>query len=935
MRPVPADIDRGRRIGKAEAYLAVPRDYCTDLGGGVRWSVTADTLEYADGTTFVFAAEVIQFLEGFASQRPLIPFGCALRVIYLLWPRPGTPAPSPAIVRLRDAFGQTRRSWRNAGVFAARLCAGVPDATDPPTPLELWRWLLLRQSGLDNHPPHASETSPVAPPAIETRIERALAAYAMGEMVAWLRHGTGLAHGAAEPVAEVIVHARPRSLEGVLAEAARRERLGGAVPFVGQLVSALALPPRRLDPPELPMGGYTDVATRGNFEQMLPSQLAYDDLEFLRRAAQRELLFFRREEPQAHTREDLVVLLDQSVRTWGVVRLVLAAAVFALGKLANRRRMRFLFAATSNGGEMCDPSTTPAGEFGALLEASDLGADPGPALERVLEAPAEAGRDVVLLTHPRNFSEEGVIAAARRVRRGVRLFAVAVDEQGTVQSSELRHGLPVPLARIHVDLTSPVARPVAAPAGAWLGDVEPVPYPFPFGPAGPRIESLAFDHAGDWLLVATADGMLFATRTDGSRTEVLPRGAVGGQVVTEVGSLLGVVGGFVVIAGAPPVALHYDFRSRTCRAYPLPTVPPPLRLLYLRRSHTLVVLVESGPVCVNLSSGHREVLAAAQALWACWRDANRVHVSATVRLAMPVAQLEQAETFASWPTLWFDPVVGRVAPRDLVPAWDEFTPLADGKPVLAGCELKEAVCQGDTLAAVFMTPTRNLANLHVFRGPKGTPQAIYRHHSTRHLFALSADGRLLARQSHPAAVAIHDVLSGGQATCGTRIGHFHQHVDVELGDGWLALGVGDYTHLLRWGTGKLKVGLYRGTLDTVLQSELAAGSLPGPGTRAREAHVPAWLQTCAGRFRRAAWGHVIAAVDRFGHVAVFRHDGTLVCVYFAFRKQIAGWMPDGTAWGAEALLGRPATPGTDDKIGQALRDAEAAGRVGSKMTNDQ
>src|SRR5262249_28902167 len=154
----------------------------------------------------------------------------------------------------------------------------------------------------------------------------------------------------------------------------------------------------------LPLGGYADVATRGHLEQLLPSQLAYEDLEFIRRLAQRELLFFRREDPHVHTREDLVVLLDQGVRTWGIVRLVLTAAVFALGRLAERRGIPFLVATTGGGGELHDPLAAPPEELGALLESSELGAHPGLALERVLEKETTDGRDVVLLTHPRNLA---------------------------------------------------------------------------------------------------------------------------------------------------------------------------------------------------------------------------------------------------------------------------------------------------------------------------------------------------------------------------------------------------------------------------------------------------------------------------------------------------------------------------------------------------
>src|SRR5262249_3349255 len=121
-----------RSAARAAAYLAIPRDYCRDLGGGLHWSAAGDVVEFADGTTFVYAAEVVGFLEGFASQWPLVPFGYVLRLLYLLRPRPETTPTSPAFALLRAAFRQTRRDHRNAGVFAALLCRDVAQAPEPP-----------------------------------------------------------------------------------------------------------------------------------------------------------------------------------------------------------------------------------------------------------------------------------------------------------------------------------------------------------------------------------------------------------------------------------------------------------------------------------------------------------------------------------------------------------------------------------------------------------------------------------------------------------------------------------------------------------------------------------------------------------------------------------------------------------------------------------
>src|SRR5207253_6964181 len=138
---------------------------------------------------------------------------------------------------------------------------------------------------------------------------------------------------------------------------------------------------RRLAREEIPVGGYADVATHGQVEQILPSQFALDDLEFVRRYAERELLYFRREEPNQRTKQEMVVVLDQGVRTWGEVRLLLSAAVMALARQADRRRIPFLLRCTSMAGGWIDPIQANAEAVAEVLEASDLSPHPGYAPE--------------------------------------------------------------------------------------------------------------------------------------------------------------------------------------------------------------------------------------------------------------------------------------------------------------------------------------------------------------------------------------------------------------------------------------------------------------------------------------------------------------------------------------------------------------------------
>jgi hypothetical protein len=296
--------------------------------------------------------------------------------------------------------------------------------------------------------------------------------FTLETLVYWFRHGQGPVVQQGEELAEEILATKPRSLAHALAEVSRHDRLAGAVPFVAQLVGALALPPRRRAEPELPLGGYHDVGTRGQPEQILPGQFALDELEFLRRHAENELLYYRREEPACRTRERIVLLLDQGVRTWGRVRLALVACVFALGELVQRKRLSLLVSTTVNGGRAVDPLELPAADLAELLAGTDLGITPALALETLLESPAESPRDFLLLTHPRNLACPEVATAARRLGRDCRLFVVAVSGEGEVSFSELRHGLPLALGQFHQDLDAAPPPQRAEPTGNWSGDIE-------------------------------------------------------------------------------------------------------------------------------------------------------------------------------------------------------------------------------------------------------------------------------------------------------------------------------------------------------------------------------------------------------------------------------------------------------------------------------
>lgn len=218
-----------------------------------------------------------------------------------------------------------------------------------------------------------------------------------------------------------------------------------------------------------------------------------------------------------------------------------------------------------------------------------------------------------------------------------------------------------------------------------------------------------------------------------------------------------------------------------------------------------------------------------------------------------------------------------------------------------------AECRGGVLAVLFLTPQRT-KELWLFEGPTGRTLTTLPLPFERDGFALSPDGRQVAVQCGACQVEVRETLSGVGWVGLSSVGRFHNNLVVELGSRGLYLRIDRRAHYLTWATGVLQH-----------YADAEAQWTPDDLTRAVPGQVPSFLNYDRSRFRIAATnGNLVAVVTLFGEAFLFEKSGELVCGFFVFRQQVAAWMPDGTCWGAVALLGRPETPGAAARIGKAL-----------------
>lgn len=941
-------------------YLHIPARYATRLGG-LRWSDGFDAVEYASGDTFAFSREIALFLDGYARGGPLIDFAHALHLLRLFGQ--GKLSTDHPTLELIEQFAACGRPLRNAGALGAYLSRDVPVRPGAPeieeVVLQLTRGPVGPTSDDDFDEVIARELMvlgeivrdwparwrlPPMEPLIEAdeferRVLAALGALSTEELRHWLKHGRGRPSGGDE-LARQVEALKPRTIGGAFDALRDRPRMAAAFAQVDRLAAAVDLPSRRPSHERLPTGGYTDLSTHGPPERLLPTQFALDPDEFLRRFAGRELLYYHREEPHRPEAKDLIVLLDQGIRTWGAVRLTLTAATVALGRLADRRGRRMLLATTSQTTPI-DPRLAGAADLGRLIESSDLSENPGRALSAVLDATAAlAPRDIVVLSHPRSLFDPGFPRIAG-VGEATRVFTLGVDDRGEATFSERHPGGSVVRSRFRVVATSPdPPRPRVARAdglGSWKGDVEAIGFPFRLArpTIGPGAFRAAFDLEGERLFVVGEMSVIMCLPLDGGPPEVLPRRSRGGRSPGHIQELIGVAGGVVSLDAGTSAnrvgVTHYDLASRSVRSLEVgPIGPRGFEWIYCKGPHLLVGRSTDRQWCHRLATG--ETIFNGQPASGTLTEAEREAIEWAIELALPPPELltlHDGDTLpARGPSARLR-MGGTVLLDGVDGSWRPFRPVADDEPILANRRLVKARCRGATLV---LWTTESLGSVgsresspgvHVFLGPTGRilPLRPSDADAPREV-VLSDDGRRIATCHGQGRITIYDAAAGGLAPIESGTSRVAIPA-VTMGADWLVIRSSTHAHLLRWLPGQLvhrRERLSRGvdpleTWSQVIKDRPALGVATGGDLPAAVAHDPA-------RFQAACRGlGLVAVVDAFGQVILLDRDGRLLAMFYAPDHRGAAWMPDGTRLGPPEL-GGPATTGAAQRIAGRIVEAQ-------------
>lgn len=295
-----------------------------------------------------------------------------------------------------------------------------------------------------------------------------------------------------------------------------------------RLMAAVSLPRHLSEPDELRIGGVSDIASRGQLDKLLLSELAHDDLTLSVRLALNEALYLRRESPPSARVFVRCVLIDVSLPVWGIPRLYGLAVALSLCATAEREIQIRCFRGENR--SLATLTLTTADGVAEHMAALSCQASPEAVLEPFFEAVREeaASAEPVIITTGDVLLNESFRRKLDAAWQGD-VWIVTAERNGqlrilrkTRQGTSLYRKVQLPLNEILDDgLTEAIRQPEIGVEQPAIVSLSQLPLLLMHSVRAGRVW-----HWGDWTVGVMDDGRLLLSqrRDQGARelTNCLP-----------------------------------------------------------------------------------------------------------------------------------------------------------------------------------------------------------------------------------------------------------------------------------------------------------------------------------------------------------------------------------------------------------------------------
>lgn len=215
-------------------------------------------------------------------------------------------------------------------------------------------------------------------------------------------------------------------------------KTAGLANLTQHLIAALNIPMHAQGQSDQSFGGVSDISNRGNFDRLLLSELAHDDLSLMARLANNEALYLRREELPDDVTRQRIIMVDTTIKMWGLPRVFAIAAALACTR---NNKLNSEIDAYVLGGKHCQPVRLDTKE-GVIqtLEQLDAALHCGDALTSVMnEAPGSDRDEYFLITEVESLQSPAFQLTLAELKRPLS-FLIAVGRDGQLQFFEFING---------------------------------------------------------------------------------------------------------------------------------------------------------------------------------------------------------------------------------------------------------------------------------------------------------------------------------------------------------------------------------------------------------------------------------------------------------------------------------------------------------------
>jgi len=206
--------------------------------------------------------------------------------------------------------------------------------------------------------------------------------------------------------------------------------------LVRKLLVAIRIPMDLSGSSDYALGGVADISNRGNYDQLLLSELAQDEILLTARLANNEALFLQREIPPDKAEQELGIFIDMSLKMWGMPRVLAIAAglAFRESKLKNQQLKTWGLGEKAIALDL----NSKKGVI-AALSVLDPALNCAEQLVKVIKEQRKKDGKYILITGDDFLTNPATAACFHRIREQLN-FLVAVSRNGHVKMIRLTKG---------------------------------------------------------------------------------------------------------------------------------------------------------------------------------------------------------------------------------------------------------------------------------------------------------------------------------------------------------------------------------------------------------------------------------------------------------------------------------------------------------------